>query len=386
MNICVLGRQPELGLAELESLYGGDHVRAAGDSCAFVDAKVDFARLGGSVKLATVLATIPGDIRQAFKQLSPSIIRLAKELPEGKIKLGMSLYGFSMKPFDINGEGLRLKHLLKKQGHSVRLVPSKDTALSSAQTYHNSLTTDLGVELIFVKDGDSTVVGRVTEVQNIDAYRIRDRERPKRDAFVGMLPPKLAQIIINLAASRTSVENAVVLDPFCGTGVVLQEAALMGFRLYGSDLQERMVRATRDNIGWLEDKRRAHYEVMYETADATEHIWCAPVNIIATETYLGQPLGGQHPTKEKMTEIVHDTNRIVKGFLKNIAPQLTSGTRLCLAVPAWFVDSTQRRLPVVDELDELGFALHTFDHVVTPLIYHRENQVTGRELLVLIKE
>ena len=86
-------------------------------------------------------------------------------------------------------------------------------------------------------------------MQDIESYTKRDRERPKRDAKVGMLPPKLAQIIINLAAGQLPEEKLqnicdiplgepiprrllgqTVLDPFCGTGVILQEASADGLR------------------------------------------------------------------------------------------------------------------------------------------------------------
>ena len=52
-SLCILGRQPALGLAELESLYGAENVRLAGTTAAFVDVDpflLAFDRLGGSVK------------------------------------------------------------------------------------------------------------------------------------------------------------------------------------------------------------------------------------------------------------------------------------------------------------------------------------------------
>ena len=48
-----------------------------------------------------------------------------------------------------------------------------------------------------------------------------------------MLPPKLAQIIVSLSGTQP---GQTVLDPFCGTGVVLQEALIMGAIVYGFDL------------------------------------------------------------------------------------------------------------------------------------------------------
>lgn len=408
MTICILGRQPELGLAELECLYDAANVRLAGETCAVVEGAIDFKRLGGSIKAADLLGTIPStQPKVVFKQVAKLLKKQLASLPQtGKIKLGLSTYGFGLTPYQLGGEALRLKKIVRGMGRSVRVVPNESPALSSAQTFHNSLAGDLGMELVLVADNHQTLVGRVTNVQDIDAYRQRDRERPKRDAFVGMLPPKLAQIIINLAAGEGKSERAedresegvsipasiTLLDPFCGTGVILQEALHMGYQLYGTDLSPKMIDYSRANLEWFMKKEAISSAPKLELADATTHSWnFASFSkntrlIIASETYLGQPLGGQSPTQEKLAAIVHDTNRIVKAFFQNIAPQLPTGTRLCIAVPAWFVNETVSRLPVVDELASLGFEWHTFHHVVTPLIYHRDNQTTGRELLVLTKE
>ena len=57
-TICLLGRQPAIGLAELESLYGATAVTPLDHHAALVEADVDFARLGGSIKAAQYLTTL----------------------------------------------------------------------------------------------------------------------------------------------------------------------------------------------------------------------------------------------------------------------------------------------------------------------------------------
>lgn len=399
MTICILGRQPEIGLAELEALYGSDKVQPLGDQCALVDTAVDFNRLGGSVKAAELIKTLLDTSRKGvFKSVAKLLPNVVNSLPDdGKVKLGLSVYGFDISPYELGGEALRLKKSIKALGRSVRVVPNETPALSSAQTYHNRLADELGIELLIIRDRDQTHIGRVTDVQAIDSYRIRDRERPKRDAFVGMLPPKLAQIIINLAIGQWNIEGsqtqlansnlpiATILDPFCGTGVILQEALLMGYGAYGTDLSQKMVDYSTTNLQWLKEKSKLTSKIRLEVADATKATWdfSAPT-VIACETYLGRPIGGQQPTKEKFAEIVHDSNTVVKGFFENIAPQLPSGARLCVAVPVWFYDGITH-LPVIDNLAALGFSRRSFSRAAAPLMYHREDQVTGRELLVLQK-
>lgn len=425
MTICILGRQPAIGLAELEALYGAANVRAVGTQAAAVDAPIDFARLGGSQKAATVLTSLPGTDPQkallwAQKHLSDYV-----EPVEGKLKLGVSLYDLGMPVKKLNANMLSLKKVLKNAGQSVRIVPNTELELSSAQTYHNNLTDERGCELLLLRDGDNIIVARGTHVQSIDAYRKRDQERPHRDTFVGMLPPKLAQTIVNLAAGTTlgaegfafsakrgktsnqlapsepekpNVEPAtkaaeansspapIVLDPFCGTGVVLQEAALMGYDVYGTDLQEKMVRYSRDNLNWLFEKYRMDSGVFYETADATDHVWRKPVNIVACEAYLGHPFASE-PTKEALMETIQTCGVIMRKFLKNISTQIEPGTRLCIAAPAWFVRGTIHYLPTFDDLAPLGYTRVEFQHASDrDLIYRREDQVVGRELVVLVKK
>ncbi len=57
--------------------------------------------------------------------------------------------------------------------------------------------------------------------------------------------PRFARALINLARVR---KNAKILDPFCGTGIILIEAALMGMKVYGSDVDVRMIFAARKNM------------------------------------------------------------------------------------------------------------------------------------------
>jgi tRNA G10 N-methylase Trm11 len=411
--LLLTGRIPELSLAELESLYGAQAVTPLGDH-ALVDAEVDFSRLGGSIKMAKQLAVVESiNPQKVFDYARKSLNEYINYIPDGKIKLGVSLYGLSMPVQKQNANVLTLKKVLKKAGRSVRAVPNTEPALSSAQTYHNSMTSKVGLELVFVADGTRTHIGHVTHVQDIDSYSARDRGRPKRDAFVGMLPPKLAQTIINISTgleqrSDSSVEKRsaasiasedsdvektnpksaplVILDPFCGTGVILQEAALMGYSVYGTDISEKMVRFSRDNLNWAHDKFKFRAEWQLEIADAVTHTWRQPISAVACEGFLGQPIGGQKPTPERLEHIMHECQTIMRGFLENISSQLTPGTRLCVAVPAWNIDGTLHQLSLTDDLDSLGLAWIPFTHVDgTQLFYSREDQITHRHLLALVK-
>ncbi len=391
--IAILGRQPAIGIAELERLFGD--VRWFSHESALLSADTfDIQRVGGTVKAGRVVAELPrGDWRQASMKLVQAYTQ-SWASHGGKITVGLSAYGFGVSARDVQKTGIILKSKLKEKGVSLRLVPNDEPVLNTATSHHNKLgLSDNKVELLVVKGADGRViVTESTGAQNITALARRDQERPARDAFVGMLPPKLAQIMINLTglpSSNISDEHTpakTILDPFCGTGVLLQEAMLLGYSVYGTDLSEKMVRYSRDNLNWLQESRHMVSPWYLHEGDAMTTSWRQPIDAIACETYLGQPFSAP-PSPQKLEEVRGNCNHIISAFLKNIGQQITAGTPLCIAVPAW--RDTQghvTHLPLINKLAQLGYEQIVFKSIgIDQLLYYREEQVVARELLVLVK-
>lgn len=425
MNIItLLGRQPGLSLAELEQRFGSANVEPFGRLAALVSTEnFDIQTLGGTVKAGRVIAELE---KADWLRLSRDIVgRYARELRgDGKVTLGISVYGGDIAPRDVQRTGIALKQALKKQGRSMRLIPNDDSALSTATSHHNKLGLSANkIELLVFYGPSSVIIAESTGTQNITALAARDQGRPKRDAFVGMLPPKLALMMINLSGitsqsrllaadddypggeqperhdSRRETKESTaesntddaksrltILDPFCGTGVVLQEAALLGFNVYGTDLSEKMVDYTTQNLEWLAAKH-AIGEVHVEPGDAIEHTWKLPINAVVAETYLGQPFSAP-PAPDKLDKVRRIVDHITATFLENLATQLPSGTPLCLAVPAWR-DSrgSFTHLATIKKIESLGYEWQDLQTTnTTKLIYYREDQVVARQLLLLAKK
>lgn len=391
-TISILGRQPALGMAELESLYGAKNLQPVGQYAALIEAdhtNVPIGRLGGSLKICKLLTYIKSTEWPVItKYLSDFLPGHIANNPSGKINLGLSLYGFSLNASKINAGALSLKKSIKSSSRGVRIIPNKQPDLNTAQVIHNNLTGKNGIELVLIRWGNRTVLAQTVEVQDIEAYADRDQQRPKRDTRVGMLPPKLAQIIINLAASDTwkvTHGNCTVLDPFCGTGVILQEALLMGYQAFGTDLEPRMIEYSEANMQWLFDQYKLAETYKLEVADALDFSWQPLASVIAAETYLGRPFSTP-PNPQLLDEVVHDVNTIHRKFLQNVARQTAPGFRMCLAIPAWMTQQGFRHLPILDSLEEMGYNRLSFVHAKNEdLIYHRPDQIVGRELAVLIR-
>lgn len=114
--------------------------------------------------------------------------------------------------------------------------------------------------------------------------------------------------------------------------------------------------------------------------------WQPPIDHVVCETYLGQPMTTL-PASEKIERIRQDCNQLIHDFLRNLHSQLTPGTRCCVAVPAWRKGQQFLHLPVVDQLEELGYNRISFEHASDQdLIYHRNDQIVARELLVLTRK
>ncbi|HTK39563.1 MAG TPA: hypothetical protein VL362_01730 [Patescibacteria group bacterium] len=396
MHIAILGRQPALGIAELERLYGADAVSWFGADAALIDTdRFNFNALGGSQKAGEVVATFH---KKSWRDVGDLIMKQYSELwrdVDFKITLGLSAYGWNVSAREVQKTGIILKKKLRDQNVSLRLIPNDLPALSTATSHHNKLGLSRNkVELLIVRANDTIIVAESIGSQNITALAARDQARPKTDAFVGMLPPKLARMMVNMAYGpdpeairRNSGDSApVILDPFCGTGVLLQEAALLAFDIYGSDLSQKMVSYTSANLEWLEQKYNLDLNKRVDEGDAMTHQWLPPIDAVAAEAYLGQPFSAP-PSPAKLREVRGNCNHIITSFLENIGRQVTPDTPFCLAVPAWNNGNDRfTHLPLVNELERYGYERIELKNVrAEQLLYFRPGQVVARELLLMRK-
>lgn len=390
--VAIAGRQPLISLAEIQALYD-KAARLVGKKLVFFEIdedgeeniSPDINRLGGSLKLGRFFDT-------DFSKLAKF---LATAHPEGKITLGISDFSKQKKSGLAKQKSMELKRNLAKMGRSVRVITSNEPEISSATAHHNQLGEKTGCFEIFLIDRE---IYLSLGTQNITAYTERDQARPARDAKVGMLPPKLAQILINLCGKLP--EGARVLDPFCGTGVILQEAAIMGYVPYGTDLNERMVEYSKKNLSWLFNERnQKRFKILPDlirkkdqiieaisVGDATNFTWEGEIDAVAFEGYLGAPMS-KPPVDIKFKTEKAKCREIAMGFLKNITPQIKSGTPVVMALPAWLRENGKYAgLNILDEIQEMGYNFEKFqDLSQSDLLYYREGQIVAREIIVIRK-
>ncbi|KYK30290.1 MAG: hypothetical protein AYK22_04085 [Thermoplasmatales archaeon SG8-52-3] len=72
------------------------------------------------------------------------------------------------------------------------------------------------------------------------------------------LHPKIARVMVNLSSIKN---NGILLDPFCGTGGILIEAGIIGIKIIGSDIEQKMIDGCKKNLEYYNIKNYQLYNL-----------------------------------------------------------------------------------------------------------------------------
>lgn len=387
----VLGSNPALSVAELAALFALDNSSLLAkdfllwESAAEISAVETMSRLGGTIKIGLVRDEVTSLAELADKIFSLAQAKQAVS-PAGKFNFGFSDYGEQR--FNKIALGAELKKRLSAAGVSCRFVVSREATLSSVVVAQNKLLSR-GMEIVLVKAGNKILIGETLAVQPFKDLSRRDYGRPARDDRSGMLPPKLAQMMINLA--QLDDHDELLADPFCGSGTVLSEALLMGYKnLAGSDLSPKAIDDTYKNLSWIRELYKIYgvkVNLKVKNAiDLGQFLKASSVGAIVTEPFLG-PQRGLIEFKTVIANLEELYSLAIKEFNQVLKP----GRR---AVMIWPLFYGQR--PIAPKYD--GFELiealpkHLKDspflkkHSRSTIVYGRSGQKVYREIAILQKK
>ncbi|MBI4049294.1 MAG: hypothetical protein HY395_00550 [Candidatus Doudnabacteria bacterium] len=319
----------------------------------------------------------------------------------GKRQFGVSIY--SLDPaVRFREESTRIAFLIKKilqeEAVSVRAVLPQfpAMALTSVQVNENQLLAK-GAEIVVISGTQRVFVGKTLSVQNYEDYGRRDYQRPARDEKAGMIPPKVAQSMINLAGKLMPLDY--ILDPFCGSGTILQEAILLGYRAIGSDLDQKAIYNSEKNLEWFRNRYHValgRYKLFL--SDATEISLQLPhfqIAAIVTEGTLG-PIYTKVPKKSEMNANFKALSKLYGQAFVEFKKFLPQGHRVVICLPAYKVSASDYVY-----IDNVDFALSNGYTVLDPIpaeltkkykflkvterksvVYDRKDQVVAREIII----
>lgn len=404
-HFLVYGAHPALSQAEAAAVFGstpsliGSVCMASVETDAWDGSRLQ-DRLAGTIKLGDIVAEVP-----AKKLTASLLVDLLLARPRGsRVLFGLSMFADSRKERDaFQRLPILLKRELQDKGKGVRWVTGERGVIAPAAVAKLDLT-EQGYDLVIGIKDNVAIIGLTTHAQDADAWSARDYGRPFRDAKTGMLPPKLARIMVNLSLAkiRPSENGDVQLgvfrerlfDPFCGSGTVLMEAALLMqnhlfneiFAIHGSDMDAKQVRGAEQNLNWLVTKgmlsseSRSHVSVAVGDArTAHERHAAGSITSIVTEGHLGPPMRGTESlaTMRKNADAVERLWREAFTSFSIIQP---SRGRL---VGVWPSFKTPNGLADVDLTNELSAWNYRLAQV--PLPYRRPDQHVQRNIVVLEK-
>ncbi len=388
----VLGTNPALSVAELASVLDLKNIHLLSPDFLIADSNQEIAPenlikcLGGTIKIGRIVSEVKAG---GSYDLEQRVERLAAEKQAisvgGKFNFGFSDYGPQL--FDKKDLGLKLKQYFAQRKISSRFVISREKTLSSVVVTQNKLLRR-GLEIVLAAADDIVLIGETLAVQPFKDLSLRDYGRPARDDLSGMLPPKLAQIMINLA--QLPSKNALVIDPFCGSGTILSEAAILGYKnLFGSDVSSKAVDDTRKNMSWLKEL----YKIddiklklfVKKVENLSKFVKGETVDAIITEPYLG-PQRGRLDFKSIISSLESLYSLALHEFFKVLKP----GGRVVMIWPLYYGERPIN--PRYDGFRVLNMIPETLKdnkfikkNSRDSIIYGRPGQKVYREVVVLEK-
>lgn len=387
----VLGIAHELCKAELSHILGLTYKSIKMTDIGYPVVRVDTSdqldieelnsKLGGTIKIAQVLGEVQNlSAEQLLPLLTPSSEHFI---------FGFSLYGSP--PISLTQLCKEIKDSLTVEGKKCRFVlPHNSQQLSSVVLKKQDVTEYI---LLFDKLHQVWLVTETLVYQDVDAWARRDTGRPYIDAKSGMLPLKIARIMVNLASSQ---EKQTLLDPFCGMGSILSEAMFLGWQVIGSDKSPQAVDKTRQNLQWLTKMYRSIKTAKQQllVSDAThisKVIEPDAVAAIVTEPFLGAPFEmirgsllqkGKKVTSDMVKNTIRGLEKLYIGALREWQSILKPGERVVIAVPEIeFFGKTYSVKKPVDTCENLGYTLEQ-----GPYTYSRPQAIVRRKIYVFTKK
>jgi tRNA G10 N-methylase Trm11 len=372
--IFLLGRNPDLSLAELKSVFARlslsfKLIQHAG-GIALVESKdisIDQLNkiLGGTVKIGTVIETLPLDAIHDLPDLFTKEVLFNGFFDEElkKVEFGISVYSCGGRQSDfIKATDMHavLTQAIKKEldSHGIKshFPQIRDTVLSSASVDKNKLIRK-GAEILIIITQQEILVGKTGAVQEFESFSKRDFGRPVRDMKSGVMPPKLARMMINI--SQVSPKH-IILDPFCGSGTVVQEALELGYKnVFASDKSEKAIRDTKKNTDWYmtkfnPDASAANVEIKHVDVKKISHVVeSESINAIITEPYLGPTLR-KRLTPQQAQNSIKELMDLYLSAWKEFHTILAPRGSVVMIFPA-FQGHVTSYVPILKEIEKIGF-------------------------------
>ena len=383
----ILGRNVSLSVAEILSYFSEKENKIEIHSQKENIIILEFSRkinsnivneLGGTIAFGEILAE--GTKSSIIKQIEKTFIYNGKKnnityslIDYSSIEIKEEVSSYLKDRFKAE----KLKASEKKTAKTMKLqdsteiinIPSRNIIDESYLIYED------------LREGKEILFGRVLEFYNSRELEKRDMSKPIRRNELA-ISPRLAKILINLSKIK---EGETLLDPFCGVGVILEEALHKKIKVVGIDKNHEAIKGAEKNLSFY-GFPKVNYKLLCEDSKTAKIN--SKISAIATEPHLGELLT-KPQTVERAYKITKEFENMIIQVIKNLKNQISG--RVVFTSPYIKTIKNIREqnnrigINVEEIVNKTGLRLASFGDIKTPIEEFRENQIMGRQIFVLEK-
>jgi len=235
------------------------------------------------------------------------------------------------------------------------------------------------IEVIFFK-WKNDIVWIVDYYQNISLYEAIDFEKPVSSMWIGMMPSKLAHLLINISTGLNY--NKTVYDPFVGLWTTMMMANFLWNNVIWSDLNPV---ACKQNWKFWQttDFYKKDFKTLIFKQDITKDFKNKMVNFstnVVSEWFLWPVVGKYLNEKEASFNERSFQNIYIEGIKKLLS--LPNIENIVITFPVYFLYNREKYFfqDTYDKIIKNGVKLEIIDDV-----YHRKWQKVWRQVVIITK-
>ncbi|PIE85229.1 hypothetical protein CSA08_03145 [Candidatus Gracilibacteria bacterium] len=376
-----LGREFKISIAEILTVFPEGKIELVNKHLLIINGLKEEEILKKAKNIGGTIKIIKIEKENDFKNF---ILKKA-ENNRGKFNYGISVFGIDSNLKKTLNE---TKRYLSGKNISSRFVNKNFENISSAQIIPEKLIENKS-DFTILREKKSSYIGYTIWTQNIEEYSKRDYSK-SRDMKIGMLPPKLSQMMINLSGGKT------IYDPFVGLGTILIESLAMGNKeVYGSDFNPDMIEASNKNISNFSNTKTKIF--LFDARDMEKNtIFSNNIDSIVTEGFLGEIMTKKNINLERINIQRKNLSKMYEKFFYGLKKKNFRGN-IVITFPFWEIDKKYYYfIEIYDILNKYCNIIPLFPNSFTnsygkefhstksgSLLYKRKNQLVGRELFKL---
>lgn len=381
-HLFLLGSAPKLAAAELDAVLGKTTVSLTQNvySADVTPEEITLLsrRLGGTVK---ILKEIPGIMSQDNLPELTTQVLLAEADTTKSLQFGISLLGAVPK----NPQSLifeltkKIKQILTENGQKARFVLPKapSTELSSVVVSKQKIS-----EIVCIfKDDNEIILGQTIWVQDFADWGKRDYGRPEAEGHIGMIPPKVARMMTNLALKNDDPAEKTLLDPFCGVGTILSEALILGLSVIGSDSQMEQIHRSEKNLAWVKNEYHLKngFSIQHKSSESvSQALKPNSIDFIVTEPDLGP--SNENFLRSNVGTISLKLTALYERSLSDWTKILKKNGLVVMVIPSFNMfgnENSECVKKTIDKAKVMGYSLEA-----GPYSYFRPQAIVRRNICV----